>query len=367
MNKQRDITIDLLKAIGIIAVVAFHCNLLPGFFFLFHNPLFMFAAGLFHPREASTICGGGYYKYLKKRFLRIYLPFVFLMAFLTLIQPLLVKLWILPETPYTLREIPMKLLTILAMRVEGFSGPCWFLISLLEISITFETFRLFTHHLPSKWEMSILFAISIILFPIGVYTNLPRVLDESAILFIWYVLGFYMKIHIDFLREWQQKLSSGARRLWLVGVGTICIILSYCMFIFSRHGYGWCCGAFPPLIAIGTFMGIMWSYGLATMLNYLSIAILLAVPGRVSFAIMAWHLGAFRLLSVVRVLMGTVPRGKLVLGYVYEDGMWSAVYCLFGILLPCMGKICWDQFLCHNQISRLMPWYRNSFFDENRG
>ena len=145
---------------------------------------------------------GGYYGYLKKRFLRIYLPFVLLTIFLTLIQPLLVKMRLLPEAPYTLREFPMKLLTIFAMRVEGFSGPCWFLISLLEISIVFEAIRFFTHRLPPKWEMGVLFATSIVLFPIGIYTDLPHVLDESMAMFVWYVVAFYMRPYLDALRSW---------------------------------------------------------------------------------------------------------------------------------------------------------------------
>ena len=104
--KQRDNAIDLMKSIGITSVVASHCDLLVAIVGLYHNPLFMFAAGVFHPRDASATWGG-YCGYLKKRVQRIYLPFVLLTAFLTLVQPLLVKMGLLPEAPYTLRELPI--------------------------------------------------------------------------------------------------------------------------------------------------------------------------------------------------------------------------------------------------------------------
>ena len=232
---KRNLSIDLLKSVGIVAVVAFHCNLMPEVMNLFHNPLFMFVAGIFHPHEASSTIED-YCRYLKKRFFRIYLPFILLTAFLTIVQPLLIKWHLLFDVPYTIYEMPKKLITIFAMRVEGFSGPCWFLISLLEISIVFELIRFFTHHLSPRLEMIILLVISLVIFPIGIYAELPRVLDESMTMFVWYVIGFYMRPYLETLRTWQLGLSPRYRCVWMIGLCAICIILFPCMLFLANIG-----------------------------------------------------------------------------------------------------------------------------------
>ena len=70
------------------------------------------------------------------------------------------------------------------MRVESISGPSWFLISLLEISVFFEMFRLLMLKFRMKSIEKILLVIfAVIIFPIGIYNDLPRCLDEPAILF----------------------------------------------------------------------------------------------------------------------------------------------------------------------------------------
>ena len=60
---------------------------------------------------------------------------------------------------------------------------------------------------------------------------------------------------------------------------------------------------------------------------------------------MAWHIGAFRLLSVLRVLVTDIPKDNLFKSYVHFDGVWPLVYCLIGVLLPTIGKIYWDKLI----------------------
>lgn len=333
MDKKRDVTIDLMRTIGIIAVVASHSNFMVGFMSLFHNPLFMFAAGVFHPHDASRTWKE-YSEYLKKRFFRIYLPFVLLTAFLTLIQPLLVRLQLLSGVfPYTLKDMPIKLLTILGMRVEGFSGPCWFLISLLEISIAFETIRVFTQRFSGKVEFVVLLSISVILFPLGIFTNLPRVLDESATMFIWYMLGFYARPLFNAFQSKLANASAKEKMALMAGLCAVCIVLFPCMVLLARTGCEWRGGAIPPLVAFGTAMGIVWSFSLASLLKQLPFAPILALPGKSSFTIMAWHIGAFNLLTI------------LLNGSPCHEGVWSVIYCLWGVVLPTVGKLCWDRIL----------------------
>ena len=193
MGRQRDNVIDILRSIGIIAVVGFHCGLLPEIFRLFHNPLFMFAAGMFHPVKPCQ-SWREYGGFLLKKIRRIYIPFVAITLVLTVLQPFLAKCHLASTQPYTLAEMPMKILTVFAMRVESINGPCWFLISYLEVSLFFELLRLlfhFTGITGYKMQMMLLTLVGVVLFPIGMYHNFPRELDESAILFIWYFLGYF--------------------------------------------------------------------------------------------------------------------------------------------------------------------------------
>lgn len=105
--------IDQLKGLAIILVVVAHVinsfgiqnNLFSDFIASFHTRLFMFLSGIFFYKKNSIYNANLLYKYLKKRFLRIIIPFLVIGGFYSFtvhndIVPILIgsvdDLWFLP-------------------------------------------------------------------------------------------------------------------------------------------------------------------------------------------------------------------------------------------------------------------------------
>ena len=73
--KQRDISVDILKGIGIILVVVGHANCpqnLRNIIYSFHMPLFFICSGLFFSFKDADDFNG----FLIRRIKRLYFPFV---------------------------------------------------------------------------------------------------------------------------------------------------------------------------------------------------------------------------------------------------------------------------------------------------
>lgn len=73
MNSKREIWLDYVKAIGIILVVAGHCNLpesIRNYIYLFHMPLFFFVSGYLFPKSINSTK-----EFLKKKAQRLLYPY----------------------------------------------------------------------------------------------------------------------------------------------------------------------------------------------------------------------------------------------------------------------------------------------------
>ena len=162
-------------------------------------------------------------------------------------------------------------------------------------------------------------------------------------MFIWYVVGFYSRPLLKIISIPKHGQSVRQRIALIVALIIICLILFPIMMFLTSRGYEWRGGPVLPVVALGTAMGIAWSLFLANLLACLPFAQLLALPGKCSFTIMAWHLGAFRVLSILRVLLTSATAKELLGSYVNFKGAWVIVYCLVGVLLPTIGKIYWDK------------------------
>ncbi len=249
------------------------------------------------------------------------------------------------DSPYSGSRMLLKLLTIIPMRVEGFSAPCWFLVSLLEISIAFETIRFFTHSFPRKIEAMILFILGAVLLPIGLQMHLPRYLDASFILFISYVNGFYLRSWLEKFNLWKNSLSY-QKQIILYTLGFLLfVVMSSVLLYLSKSGVT-CGSGFAPYVALGTASGIVWCWCIAQFLSFCPISCCFALIGKCSFAIMAWHLGAFRLFGVLLTIiwqhktLSDVPAQWAP----YADSWYiSIIYCILGVLLPILGKLMWDK------------------------
>ena len=132
LNKPDRAYWDVVKGIGIIAIVLGHsASRLTAFVYLWHVPLFFFAAGFF---AAMTPKEGSFWAFLLKKIRSLLLPYV-IFSFLTIIYMLIVRM-------YTFSDVPRMLLqTLFGIRNQTPAIQLWFLPCLFVISVFFEILK----------------------------------------------------------------------------------------------------------------------------------------------------------------------------------------------------------------------------------
>ena len=313
----------------------------------------MLTAGIFHQKKVCK-SWGDVTEFTKKKFLKIYVPFVIVTMFLTLLQPFLSAIHWDVNAPYQLREMIWQLFLIPFMRVEYLNGPCWFLIAYLEVSFSFEFIRLLLVFLCEKilkrpstdlLNNLTLLILASIFFALGQRHELPRWLDEAAVLFLWYTLGFLF--YQFFQNAKKQKIFSFRVRQCFFMIAAL-IIFSALISVVARTGtaYAWKKGDNLFLIVILSFGGISGCWFLSQVLKDMPLAAILGYIGKQSFTIMTWHFAGFKILSSILILFSIFSMDEL-FGYVprMPNIYWKILYVLFGIFIPCGFQYVWQRFL----------------------
>ncbi len=135
IKKQRDLSLDVAKAICIILMVVCHGGCpewLNHFIYFFHMPCFFFISGMLLSDRYLDTPGVGVRKKLKS----YYKPFVKWELIFLLLHNVFAALHIIAAEPYGWSDVPGRLLRTVSMTGgEQLLGGYWFLISLTWASI----------------------------------------------------------------------------------------------------------------------------------------------------------------------------------------------------------------------------------------
>lgn len=155
MAGTRIASLDIAKGIGILLVVFghqidyFHLDC-PGaypFIYLFHVPLFFFLSGIFH-RDSDKI-----WPYIKKKFLRLYVPYLLANIFFFAVEMTRAKiLGDLYDGSLKWRDLIITV-TGLWPVPSMLSRPTWFILILFRISIIYKLIQLISGN--RRWIMAI--------------------------------------------------------------------------------------------------------------------------------------------------------------------------------------------------------------------
>lgn len=200
-SKPRKVYIDIAKCIGIICVVCGHCGITKQFVYQFHMPLFMFLSGYLYNSIHNENCSN-VGKYLLSKIKTIYLPFVGYELFFLLIHNPLVKINLINELSnnsyFSLKETVVDAVKILTMGYgETMVGALWYLIALFEV-IIIATILLFIGSVLEKKVKKGLGIVFVTIMVIGLYAisfrfSLPRNLNKTLILLVFYMIGIVFK------------------------------------------------------------------------------------------------------------------------------------------------------------------------------
>lgn len=273
--KERDIVFDIMKGIGILAVMIGHYNDIPympirHFCFSFHMPLFFIIAGYFHYRNDNA-------KVIKKSFKRLIIPYLATAAIMILYS------CYLTFVRHDYFEVPKEICATIFVSGATHSslllgdfrpiGAIWFLVALFWCKVVFN-------YLQGNIKNSSLFYfitvnISIIATLIDRYLiNLPFAILPGLSALIFYLLGYIAKNH---------QLP---KYLYLIIALFYPLSFWLCKIYMVQCYYTW-----YPLAVLGSSGGVYLIYLLSTQLKNLHyFAYILSMLGQTSLLILCVHM-----------------------------------------------------------------------------
>lgn len=323
---NRNIQIDLMRFVGISAVVMSHCNIFVDFVCQFHIPLFMFVSGIMHS-------GKGKIKqlpsYIVKKIKGIYCKFVGIEIMLVLLHNFFLNIHFIEGNKYGFITSVKKIINILSLGDgESLGGALWFLISLFEITILFEIIHTLGNEFNNKFVKILLVVLIICLTIIGWKYSLPRMLNRTLKLLPYYSLGYALKCVRN--KDLKCKYS-------LLIIGTVIVA------IISKYSPTWANDKYIILTYISGVSGISVCYIIAYIIDksvWIKIRKVLAYIGKNSLYIMAYHLVAFKLVAIIMIVIW-----KKDIVYLAEFPCympiypWNIIYLIVGIVVPILVAV----------------------------
>jgi len=333
---ERDKSIDIAKALGIVFIVVGHIFGLEetpaqfhvrNYLYQFHVPLFFFLSGYcFKETESWRL-------FLGKKVKRLYVPFLICNLFFFAIT--LLALWIFGEPANSLFGEPLSPLFILKKCVKIFlglstiriCGASWFLMTLLESLILYKLLFTLFGKLYEKMSFPIILALtSLVIAIIGFLVRLPYGLERAFVAVFFICAGNLTKKYGNLIHINDCVLIP----IMLMGV--------FIILLFSRvnfpdmviHKYG-----NFAIYLTSAIIGIYCTLIFSSFLSRFHSLRFLANWGSVTMWILLFHFAAFKIVTLLQIiLMGlswdvffSFPCNKV-------SFVWGLLYFIFGFFIP---------------------------------
>lgn len=326
--KQRDVGVDVAKALGIMMVVFCHANFAPASpFRFFHMALFFFLTGWLSTFEQ------GFGSFVAGKVKHLYLPFVACeLVFLLLHEVLLAGSGLFMSSTTPLWERVVRIMCF--DNVELLLSPLWFLPALFFVNIL--CYGLVRSLRGRPW---LLLTVSMLLMGAGLamgqlsLLQLPSASFSNAIGVVlvaqFFCIGGYLLRRMDFrFDKWYLALIG----LAYLYVAKLVLGLSVDMRInHYSHVALWLLS-----VCAGVYLTMWLAYRLTSILGEQSITLrALAFTGRQSLLILMLHIFCFKLAGWVQVhCLGYDAAGLAQWANLSDAWYWTLAYAIAGILLP---------------------------------
>lgn len=343
---ERDNTIDIAKAIGIILVVFAHTSTVyqskvGSCIYLFHLPLFFFLSGVvFNEKKIEN-----YTQYVKKKLKSLYLPFIGFEILFLLMHNFFWKIGIYTRRSeftgvYTFRQHIIMFLKIVVMGGgEQLAGPLWFLISSLEIALWFGLIVICLKK--TKYKYIKLFVVSLLGFIVGNYFELPRMGSQSLIGTLFFCFGYFYRLN---------KNKIKVERYWGFISGVIVIVLGRNF----KTDIAMLKIDSPVALIVGGLSGILVTLCISEKLDQIlgdGIKNILLYCGRNTIWILALHCLFFKVVSYIQCIWYNLPLEKVGIFPTFEVvWLWCPLYCLAGVMGPLGAKYIVDGLMRKEKI-----------------
>ena len=326
MSGSRVECVDVAKGVGIMFVILGHMIdsfdapllwLYP-FIYLFHVPLFFFLSGLFFRQEERWI------PFLKKKFLRLYVPYVLANVFFFFVE------WFRARSMGNLYDGTLSWsdlwYAVLGMWpvTSMLSRPTWFILVLFRACIIYKLLIALLRG--NRW---LTLVACVVLAAVGILLKLDSAMVSQTLV----ALPFFSLGHSTGWGFFEKK------ELWRTGItGAFCVLSAAALAIlsgFQKTNIAVGCYDHPVLMVVGALLGIMmtlWGCSLISKVSWIKKP--LAYVGRHTLAILVWHVFVLLVFFKAVELLGGGREWPYMVDlfmYVVAFGLAVTVPCLLGI------------------------------------
>lgn len=331
-NKKRENYIDIAKALGIILVVLGHTDFVgKNIIYQFHLPLFFFLSGIvFNVEKAKKTK-----EFLLKRIMGLYIPFVVFELLFTCIHNVLVDINFYTELSNVRLNYDAKYFFNMVLKIltlgggEQLVGPLWFLISTFEINIIFAVLA----RISQKYEKNfpfVLLLLCFILFFVGCYTDLPRMLSQSLIGMFFYCCGYIFK-------RYKEKVPFNIK-----GIIISLILLIVCS-IYNKVDISQLDITYKVLLIISGLSGSYIVIWISKKFKILQNTFMLYC-GMNTIYILALHCVFFKFIMLLEIMLFDKNMNLLGMFPVYQySQIWVIPLTIIGVLGPMLIKLIVDK------------------------
>ena len=359
--KQRDLSIDIVKALGIICMVAGHCaSPFTHFIYLFHMAIFFIASG-YCWKESNSSDFIGTTRFIKRKFITLWVPYVLWTAIFSFLHNFFIHINVYTDNPLLLEYVSGTYIStteywslfdivkniIKAMLLHGgtqMGGAFWFLATLMEISIGYCIVDFLLNHLFKKNSKQVFVAqwvISILFLGLGfICYKTSHSFAGMDKVFSYYILfhgGFTVKKY-----GWSSKERNNYVHELILGLTLIVLLI--CNNIgsigLSQNSY-----VNPIYFLVVSFVGWQFLYEMAFFLQKHSFTKdLFVCIGQNTLAVVILHFLCFKIVSYIGVLFNHQPL-CLVAAFpiLYRGGVWWIAYLIVGLAIPVLLSVLWKK------------------------
>ena len=342
MNKERNISIDIIKGIGIILMVGGHCGMpFTHFIYLFHMAIFFMASGYcFNASNSETM--QDVLSFVKRKFKGLWFPYVLWTAVFSLLHNVFIKTGIYFPDPWSISEIEKNIIKSFFLHGHTQLGSAlWFISTLMQIAVLYCCIDYVIKKVAASKKANFLLqgAVSIVFLVIGYRCALTDSIWGGVNRVLSYYCLFYLGAIV---RELQKTVRIEKYHYWKMVVAFLILVL--CNQIGSialdENRY-----ENPAFLLVVSICGWVLLYEIAQELKkkkLLSDAIVCC--GQNSMAIVVLHFLCFKIISLVGVVVYNQPRERIAaFPVLYEQGAWWIVYMFAGIIVPVLLSVMWKK------------------------
>lgn len=334
---ERDKYWDIIKGLGIIAVVLGHTGVLGYFVSLYHLPLFFFVAGHFYNDKYTNDIFAYFGKKLKTLWWPMFKYTVFFIVFHNVfvyfhfIEGIAHENYLPGEYIDKYQMLRSVILAFWGQHIEVLGGPMWFVIPLLSGLLVFSIVRNLRMKLPKKIQFYGEFLLIILFYLLGTLIikkqiPIPYWGDLALIVLPIIYSGFISKNYI-------KKLVPQNTIFLLLSVFISIGILNYCVnhkiiiLLSEKMIYH------PVGFVVITLIGIYMNLVLGILISKVKLLVgIFSYIGEKSFHIMALHFICFKMINIVYILVNNMSYSFM--PQVVITMAWWPLYLLAGIGMP---------------------------------